>query len=92
MREAAMDDERPIPSGISPLAVASLICGIIWVCGVGSVLAVVFGQLALRRVRRTGQPGRSLAIIGVLLGYAGILVTLVILLNGGVWVRVGPDA
>ncbi|HEY7486641.1 MAG TPA: DUF4190 domain-containing protein [Streptosporangiaceae bacterium] len=85
-----MADERSTPAPPSLLAWASLICGIIWVLGIGSVLAVVCGHLALYRVRRTGQRGRWMALVGLLLGYIGIVVTAVLLLGGGISVQGEP--
>lgn len=55
---------KPEPNG---LAVASLILGILWICWIGSVLAVVFGHLALRK-----NTSRGVAIAGLVLGYIGI--------------------
>jgi hypothetical protein len=53
-----------------------LILGILWLYWVGSVLAIVFGYVALRQVDRTGHRGRGLAIAGLVLGCLGV-VTLV---------------
>ncbi|MFH5880280.1 thioredoxin domain-containing protein [Arthrobacter sp. NA-172] len=50
-----------------PLAIASLVCSF----GI-SLLGVVFGHIALSRIRRSGDGGRGLAIAGLVLGYTGI--------------------
>ena len=55
-------------------AIASLVLGIVWVCGIGAVLAVIFGIIALRRVKRGVGAGKGMAITGVILGSLGVLV------------------
>ncbi|MDO8144492.1 MULTISPECIES: DUF4190 domain-containing protein [unclassified Isoptericola] len=58
------------------LAVASLVLGILWLGWVGSVLAVVFGHVALRQISNAPphapQEGRGIAIAGVVLGWVGV--------------------
>jgi len=61
------------------LAIASMVVGLFWIWWIGSVLAVVFGHVALKQIARTGQSGRGLAIAGLVLGYIG-LATLVVTL------------
>jgi hypothetical protein len=61
--------QRP---GTNGFAVASLVCGVLWLFWVGSVLAVVFGILALGQIRARGEGGRGLAIAGVVLGGLGM--------------------
>jgi Domain of unknown function (DUF4190)/Domain of unknown function (DUF1707) len=54
------------------LAIASLVLGLLWMWWMGSVLAVVFGHIALKQIARSGQSGRGLALAGVVLGYIGL--------------------
>ena len=65
--------------GTNGYAIASLVLGIIGMV-IGSILAVVFGHMALGQIRRTGQGGRGLAIAGLVLGYLGIAGTLIVIL------------
>ncbi|MGI5166102.1 DUF4190 domain-containing protein [Spirillospora sp. CA-253888] len=53
------------------LAVASLICGIAGfvLCGLTSILAIIFGHVAQGQIKRTGEGGSGLAIAGLILGY-----------------------
>jgi hypothetical protein len=46
-------------------AVASLLLGLAGITIIGAVLGIVFGIMALRRIRRTGQRGRGMAIAGL---------------------------
>ncbi len=67
-------------SSTNGLAVASLVVGLFWMWWIGSVLAVVFGHLALGQIARNGQSGRGLAIAGLVLGYIGLATLLFTLL------------
>ena len=57
------------------LAIASLVLGILWVCGLGSLLALILGIVALSQIKKSGASGRGLAIAGIVLGVLGILAT-----------------
>jgi hypothetical protein len=48
---------------------------------VGSILAVIFGHIALSQIRHTGQGGRGLAIAGLVLGYVGLALLLVFIIG-----------
>lgn len=67
------DDQGPKPT--SGLAITSLVCGILYVCGVGSLMAVIFGHIGLGQTRRGERAGGGLAIAGLVLGYLGLLGT-----------------
>jgi hypothetical protein len=56
------------------LAIASMVLGILWVYWLGSILAVIFGHVALSQIKRQNQGGRGMAIAGLVLGYIGIAV------------------
>ncbi len=58
----------------SGLAVASMVLGILWIYWVGSLLAVIFGHIALGNIKKSAglQQGRGMAIAGVVLGWVGI--------------------
>ena len=55
--------------------------GIVWLGWIGSVLAVIFGHVALAQVREGTRSGRGMAIAGLVLGYGGmaLLVLFVVL-------------
>lgn len=56
------------------LAVASLVFGILWIGGLGSLLAVIFGHSANAQIRRSqgSETGGGLATAGLVLGWIGI--------------------
>ena len=54
------------------MAIASLVLGILWLDWIGSVLALIFGYIALGQIKQRQQGGRGLAIAGITLGWIGI--------------------
>ena len=59
----------------SGFAIASMVLGIVWIYWVGSVLAIIFGHIALSQIRKNPNlRGRGMAIAGVVLGYVGMAV------------------
>jgi Domain of unknown function (DUF4190)/Domain of unknown function (DUF1707) len=69
-----------VRSSTNGLAIASLVCGIgqifIWV--VGPMAAIILGHIARRQIRRTGEDGDGMALAGLILGYVGLAVTVLI--------------
>jgi hypothetical protein len=55
-------------------AIASLFLGIIWLFGLGSVLAMLLGYLGLKQIDASGghQSGRAIAIAGIVIGVVGL--------------------
>jgi hypothetical protein len=78
---------QPVPYTPQPttngLAVAALVAGIFWIWWLGSVLAVVFGHVALNQIDKSGgrETGRGMAIAGLVLGYIGVAVLAVVLIS-----------
>jgi hypothetical protein len=64
-------------------AVASLLLGVFGITIIGAILSINFGIMALRRVRRTGQPGRGMAIAGLILSAIWLLVGTFFVLGAG---------
>jgi hypothetical protein len=52
------------------LAIASLVLGLVWVYWIGSILAIVFGAIAIKQINqsRGWQTGKGMAIAGLVLG------------------------
>lgn len=69
-------------------AIASLVLGIVWVCFIGSILALIFGYMGLKQIDTSQgrEGGRGMAIAGIVLGWVGVafLVIYLILLAVGV--------
>jgi hypothetical protein len=58
----------------SGLAVASLVLGILFLCGIGSLLATIFGAVALGQISRSrgALTGKGMAVAGLVLGIIGL--------------------
>lgn len=72
--------------GTNGFSVASLVLAILWIVWLGSVLALVFGYIAMGQINKTGgrQGGKGLAIAGIVLGWIGVG-TLILALAFGDW-------
>ena len=76
-------------------AIAALVLGILWVYWIGSILAVVFGHIALVQTRERGQRGRGMAIAGLVLGNIGLAVLVAVILGAfvvGTTLRISPHS
>lgn len=64
------------------LAIASLVLGIVWLMGLGSILALVFGYIGKAQIDASAgsQTGRGLAVAGIVLGWVGVAVLLLMIL------------
>jgi hypothetical protein len=73
----------------SGLAIGALVCGIleIFTLGFAAIPAVILGHLARTQIRQTGERGEGMAIAGLVLGYLGIgiwiLIAITIAARGG---------
>ena len=81
----------PLPP-TSGMAIASLVLGTVavagaWLCcGLGfptSAVAIILGHFALSKIRRSGGrlDGRSLAIAGLVMGYLGLVLQILVILG-----------
>ena len=69
-------------AGTSGFAIASLVLGIMSFFGLGSVLAIIFGNIARRDIRRDPTiGGRGMATAGVVLGWLGVVGVALLLLS-----------
>lgn len=59
----------------SGLAIASLVLSIVWLGGIGAILAVIFAIIALRQIAASQGRlrGRGLSIAGLIVGIVGVL-------------------
>jgi hypothetical protein len=58
-------------AGTNGMAVASMVLGILWLYWFGSLLALIFGYVALSQLKQRQQSGRGMAIAGIVLGWIG---------------------
>jgi hypothetical protein len=65
------------------LAVASLACGLAqFMFGpLATIPAIVFGHLARHQIKRTGEQGAGLALAGLILGWAAVILAVLLILG-----------
>jgi hypothetical protein len=66
------------PRRANSLAVATLVCSLI--PGLPQLAAIVLGVTALRRIRRTGEPGAALAAAGLAIATLGLVLAVLLVL------------
>jgi len=73
------------------LAIASLACGLAqFVVGpLATIPAIVFGHMARHQIKRTGEEGAGLALAGLILGWATVILAIFLLLIVGVAMTAG---
>lgn len=70
-----------LQAGTNGLAIASLISSFAGVfCCIGSIVAIVLGALALGQIKHTRQEGYGLAVAGIVIGVATLVVNLIVVL------------
>lgn len=75
------------------MAIVSPVASFVWLCGIGSIVAVITGHMALRQIDRSGgeEDGRPLAIVGLIFGYLGLIVAVVAIVVGVINVITSPS-
>jgi uncharacterized protein DUF4190 len=74
------------------LAIGSLVTSIAGIplaffCGIGllaSIVGIVLGAVALNQIKQTHQEGRGLAIAGIAVGAAALVLTLIVIMIAGI--------
>jgi hypothetical protein len=63
------------------MAVASFVLGLLWLWGIGAVLAIVFGEIARQQFKapNCAQSGAGLAVAGRILGAIGVVIPLAVI-------------
>ena len=64
---------------LNTLAVVSLASAL---SGVASLIAIITGHISLAQIKSSGQSGRALAIIGLVLGYIGLFFGIIFVISG----------
>ncbi len=67
----------------SGMAIASLVLGLVWVWGIGSILAIIFGAIAKNQIR-DGQgmvTGGGMATAGIVLGIIGVVIVAIVIIG-----------
>jgi hypothetical protein len=66
-----------LPPQNSNKAIASLVCGVLFMCAPASIAAIILGHLALADIKRAAgrMTGKGMAIAGLAMGYVGVALT-----------------
>ncbi|WP_245835829.1 DUF4190 domain-containing protein [Mycobacterium rhizamassiliense] len=65
-------------AGTNTLAIASLVSSLLgWLCGIGPILGLIFGFIALNQIKKTGEGGRGLALAGIIIGAIAIVLGII---------------
>ena len=74
----------PLVARTNGLAIASLACGLAqFVFGpLATIPAIVFGHMARCQIKRTGEQGAGLALAGLILGWATVILAVLVLIVG----------
>lgn len=68
-------------TGTNSLAIFSLVASVVGLlCGIGSVIGIVLGAVALNQIKRTRQGGYGLAVAGIVVGVASLIISLVFMI------------
>jgi hypothetical protein len=75
--QIVMAQQEWAPPQSSHKAIASLVCGVLFLCAPASIAAIILGHLALADIKRSANrmTGHGLAIAGLVMGYLGIALT-----------------
>jgi hypothetical protein len=58
------------------LSIIALVTGILGM----AIIPVIIGHISLSQIKKTGEQGRVMAIIGLILGYLGILAYIIVII------------
>ena len=73
----------PVSRPYNPWAIVSISFGASTVIGswcFGGLIAVITGHVARHQIKRTGEAGATVALVGLIAGYAAIALTLLFIL------------
>ena len=69
---------------VNALAIASLACGVAQLAfgPLATIPAIVLGHVARHQIKRSGEQGAGLALAGLILGWAAVILGILILVLG----------
>jgi hypothetical protein len=71
--------QEALKAGMNGMAIAALVSSFVGVfCCIGAVVAMVLGAIALDQIKRTRQDGYALAVAGIAIGVATLIVYLIV--------------
>lgn len=65
-------------SGTNSLAIFSLVASVVGLlCGVGSIIGIGLGVIAINQIKKTRQGGYGLAVAGIVVGVASLVISVI---------------
>ena len=70
---------QPTPqAGTNTMAISSLVASVVGLlCGIGSIVGIVLGVVALNQIKQTRQAGYGLAVAGIVVGVATLIISMI---------------
>ena len=70
---------QPSPqAGTNTMAISSLVASVVGLlCGIGSIVGIVLGVVALNQIKQTRQAGYGLAVAGIVVGVATLIISMI---------------
>jgi hypothetical protein len=64
------------------LAIAALVCGVAQLVAgpLTGIPAIILGHIARSRIRQTGEAGEGMALAGLILGYIGLVLFIIVVI------------
>lgn len=70
---------QPAGTKTNTLAIVALVASLIGlVSGIGFLAGIICGHISLGQIKKTGEQGRGLAIAGLIIGYIGIVLSIIV--------------
>jgi hypothetical protein len=77
--QGAYGQQPGVKSGMNGMAIGSLIASLTGLlCCIGGVVGIVLGIVALDQIKKTRQDGYSIAVAGIVIGVATLIVALIV--------------
>lgn len=68
----------PRQTGTNALAIVALVSSVLGLlCGLGSLLGIALGLIAINQIKKTGQQGYALAVSAIVVGVAALLLSII---------------
>ncbi|MBT2498703.1 DUF4190 domain-containing protein [Agromyces sp. ISL-38] len=72
---------QPATGKTNTLAIVSLVASLVgFATGVGFIAGIICGHISLGQIKKTGEQGRGLALAGVIIGYIGIVLSIIVVI------------
>jgi hypothetical protein len=78
--------DRTAPAVHDGYAIASLVLSLVWLGGLGGILALIFGSMSCDEARKAGRQNSGMAIAGIwlsVLGFIGTVILIIVLVKAG---------